>query len=247
MLPTFLPWTIFYLCVGKQSTFFRRYRVIISILMAELCDFPSLSESLDSFLLKNCFLAAYPNFLVIGYVLINNPDIVFLQNTYVKIPTIYYEHFFQALKEIGKYFCHNKEPESTTTTIFDADTYELQWCIEENIVYLKVNNHLLNKVKFEIDCIQYYFLVTGFKELFFKPYCFKYFVTYSFYCLTEVKTNTEEIQKLTSITDAVQCTTELQLNFNKEQLLLVSENIIRYKSELILYINLKNIVPAKPF
>lgn len=214
--------------------------------MEQLCEFPSLSESLDNFSLKDCFLGAYPNFLVIGYVLINNPQVVFLQNTYIKIPTFYYKHFFEALKEIGKFLCYDKQPEVNTTTIFVTETYELQWSIEENIVYLMIRNHLLNKCKIQVDIIQFYFLVTGFKELFFKPYCLKYFITYSFYCLCEVKTHTD-IQQFTSIIDAVNTVSELQLNFNKEELLLVSENIIRYQSELLLYLNLKNIVPPKPF
>jgi hypothetical protein len=214
--------------------------------MDQLSDFPSLSESLDNFSLKDCFLAAYPNFLVIGYVLINNPQVVFLQNTYIKIPTFYYKHFFEALKDIGKFLCYDKQPEGDTTTIFVTETYEFQWSIQENIVYLQITNHLLNKCKLQIDFIQFYFLVTGFKELFFKPYCLKYFITYSFYCLCEVKTNTD-IQELASITNAVDTVSLLQLNFNKEELLLVSENIMRYKNDLILYINLKTIVPPKPF
>jgi hypothetical protein len=212
----------------------------------EHCDFPSLSESLDNYSLKDCFLAAYPNFLVIGYVLINNPDIVFLQNTYFKIPTFYYQHFFEALKTIGKFFCHNKRPTENITTIFDNDTYQFQWLLEENVVYLQINNHLLNKFKLEIDCIQYYFLVTGFKELYFKPYCLKYFITYSFYCLCEANSK-KNIEEITTITHAVNTVTQLQLNFQKDELLLVSENIVRYKKELILYQNLKKIVPTKPF
>jgi hypothetical protein len=209
-------------------------------------DFPLLSEPLDSYSLKDSFIAAYPNFLVIGKVLINNQDIVFLENSYFKIPTYYFQDFFEALTDIGKFLIHDKQPETNSTTVFETETYLLNWTIQENNVLLKIDNHSLNKTTLEVDLVQFFYLVTGFKELFFKPFCLKYFVNYSFYCLSEVKTK-NDIEKLSSISEAVQTTIALQLNFKQEELFVISENIMRYKSEIMLYVTLKNIIPTKPF
>jgi len=214
------------------------------------CDFPSLSEPLDSFALKDSFIAAYPNFLVIGCVFINNKEgdteTVFLKNSYFKIPTYFFKELYEQLTNIGKFLLYDKQPESNTITIFDTDAYEFQWTIEQNVVQLKIENHLQNKTQLQVDLVQFYFLVNGFKELFFKPFCLKYFITYSFYCLCEQK-NKADIERLVSIKEAVETTSVLQLNFKKEELLLVSENIIRYKNELILYLELKTLLPPKPF
>lgn len=211
----------------------------------EQLDFPLLTEPLDSYSLKNSFIAAYPNYLVIGSVQ-TNTEYVFLANTYIKIPTYYYPDFYEALTNIGKFLIHDQQPETETTSVFETETFSLQWSVENNNVFLKITDHTTNKTQLNIDLVQYYFLVNGFKELFFKPYCLKYYVNYSFYCLSEQKIKTD-IQNLKSIIDAVQIIDTLHLNFKKEELLLVSENVIRYKNELLLYITLKNIIPPKPF
>lgn len=214
--------------------------------MELLNDFPSLGEPLDTYSIKDTFIAAYPNFLVIGDIHQNNPDFFFLQNTYFKIPTYHFEDLYKAITDLGQFLIHDKQPASNVTTIFETETYKFQWTFEENLVYLKINNHPVNKTHLPIDLLQFYFLANGFKEMFFKPFCFKYIVNYSFYCLCEIKTK-EDIEKLTSIKDAVETTSALQLNFKKEELFLVSENILRHKSELILYLSLKKIIPSKPF
>lgn len=211
----------------------------------EQLDFPLLTEPLDSYSLKNSFIAAYPNYLVIGSVQ-TNTEYVFLANTYIKIPTYYYPDFYEALTNIGKFLIHDQQPETETTSVFETETFSLQWSVENNNVFLKITDHTTNKTQLNIDLVQYYFLVNGFKELYFKPYCLKYYVNYSFYCLSEQKIKTD-IQNLKSIIDAVQIIDTLHLNFKKEELLLVSENVIRYKNELLLYITLKNIIPPKPF
>lgn len=212
----------------------------------EFYDFPPLEESLENYSLKQGFIAAYPNYLALGYLLINNSDTGILANSYIKIPIYCYQDFYNALSNIGKFLIHEKKPETNSTTIFETDTYQLNWCIEDNIVFLKINNHPTNKTSIEIDLVQYYYLITGYKELFFKPFCLKYFIIYSFYRVSELKTK-PEIEAIISIVDAVQTTDNLQLNFKKEELFLVSENIIRYKTELLLYINLKTVIPPRPF
>lgn len=209
-------------------------------------DFPLLVEPIDVYSLKDTFMAAFPNFLLIGYLIIDNLKTVFLENSYIKIPFYYYQDFFNALLDIGQFLIHEKDPNTPITTIFETETFQFQWTIENNLVYFKVNNHVLNKTNIEIDIVQYYYLVNGFKELFFKPFCLQYFINYSFYCISEVFTKSD-IEKISLINHAVQATDQLQLNFKKEELLQISENILRYKNELILYFNLKNIIPPKPF
>lgn len=212
----------------------------------EYCEFPTLGESLENYSLKQGFIAAYPNYLAIGCLLINNSDTGILPNSYIKIPIYFYADFFKALSDIGKFLIHDKKPETNSTVIFETDTYIFEWSLEEETVFLKIINHVANKTRIEVDIVQYYYLITGFKELFFKPFCLKYFITYSFYRLSEVKTKAE-IEAIHSIVDAVQTTDLLQLNFKKEELFLVSENIIRYKTELLLYLSLKAVVPPRPF
>lgn len=211
-----------------------------------LNDFPSLSEPLDTFSIKDCFMAAYPNFLAIGHLTQKSSEFFFQQNSYFKIPTYHFEDLYKAITDIGQFLIHDKQPKSNETQIFEADTYEFIWTFEENLVFLKIKNHPINKMHLQIDLLQFYFLTNGFKAIFFKPYCLKYFVHYAFYTFCELKTK-EDLEKITFIKEAVEKTNELQLNFTKEELFFVSENILRHKNELILYLSLQKILPIKPF
>lgn len=212
----------------------------------EFTDFPALGESLENYSLKEGFIAAYPNYLAIGCLLINNSDTGIFPNSYIKIPIYFYSDFYKALSDIGTFLIHDKKPETNSTVIFETDTYQFEWSVVNDSVFMQISNHEANKTRIEVDLVQFYYLITGFKELFFKPFCLKYFILFSFYRLCEVKPKAE-IEAINSIVDAVQTTDVLQLNFKKEELFLVSENIIRYKTELLLYLSLKAVIPPRPF
>lgn len=206
--------------------------------------FCALETPLASFPLLNAFFVAFPNFLAIGFPTITNSTISFKENSYIKIPICFYADFYQSLLNIQPIILKEKTSTDCTKTIIDFISYQLVWQIENEIVSLKIIKHSLNKISIVFDEFQYLYLFNGFKDLFFRPFCLQYFVTFSFYLICENLT-VQDIEKIASITDATQLIKNLPLNYSEEIIFLISEQILSFKSELTLYKKLLSEVPPR--
>lgn len=206
--------------------------------------FHALDSPIASFPILNTFIAAYPNFLAIGFPTISNNLITFKQNSYLKIPICFYSDFYQSLNDIQPIIIKEKGVSNSTLTIIDFISYKLIWEINNQLVYLKVTDHVTNAVSIAFDEFQFLYLCNGFKTLYFKPFCFQYYVVYSFYVISE-KLTTQEIEKIESITDATRLISTLSLKYSEETLFAISEQILCYKTELMLFKKLCSEVPSK--
>jgi len=200
--------------------------------------FPKInSEPIDIFPLKNYFLVAYPNFLVLGTPIVNNLQITFLENSYIKLNPCYYKDWKISFDKIAKEIANSDLSKNINNpeVIVEYFTFSITWILDNKHFIIKLNNHLQNKTQIILDVIEFYNVYNGICALFFKPMCLPPFIIFMFKVIIDTKPLLI-IKRVKNIQNALQFVKKLNLfEDDYPKTILAAENVLRFQNELILH------------
>jgi len=196
--------------------------------------FPALqSEPIDVYPLKNCFLVAYPNFLVLGHPKWSKSLLSFEENSYIKIHPCFYAEWKKCFKIIESKIAKN-EFYPDETIIVDYPTFEVNLLVKQEVFFLQINKHANNKTSIQLSFVEYSHLCNGISALFFKPFCLSSIVNFTIKCCVETL-SLLQIKNIKNIKEAVSLVQELNLFENDfDKIYIGAESLIRFHSDIIL-------------
>jgi len=196
--------------------------------------FPAIrSEPIDVYPLKNYFLVAYPNFLVLGQPKWSKSLLSFDENSYIKIHPCFYADWKNCFKIIESKIAKN-EFYADETTIVDYPTFEVILLVKNETFFLQIHKHANNKTSIQLSLLEYNNLCNGISALFFKPFCLPTIVNFTIKCCVETR-SLLQIKKINNTKEAVRFVEELDLFGNDfDKIYLAAESIIRFHSDIIL-------------
>jgi len=198
--------------------------------------FPKIDcEPIDVYVMKNSVLAAFPNAIILGHPLVIHNKLVFDENAYIKIQPTYYKDWKTSINAIGTKIGLIDYQKVNREIIVQYLTYEITWKCENELFYIEIIGHKDNKTKIVVDVAEFYKIINGFCELFFKPLCLPAFVHYAFKVCSQTQ-SLSQIKEIKNIQSALVMVKKLDLGENDfHNLFIVAENILRFHSQLILY------------
>jgi len=197
--------------------------------------FPQINTNpLDTYPLKNYFIAAYPNFLVLGKPNVVNFKFTFEENLYLKLQPSFYDLWKETFDKIGNKIASNNLGDVEDTPLINYLSFQISWKIKDLTIIFEIKNHNLNKTEIIVDVIEFDKIYKGFCFLLFKPYCLPPFICFTFKLIIEIKP-LKQIKCLKNIKDAISLVEEMDLFLNDDsKVYLAAENILRFLSEIIL-------------
>lgn len=203
----------------------------------------NLSEKhLDSYLVDEFMLAAYPNKLVFGKALIKKRNLYFSKWTYLEIVPNFYSEWIKALREMAPYLTESKLKEKTVIAF--KDDYIIYWSSENEIVTFHLEQNNSTKLKLEFNILIYNEFLNAFKQLFFKPFVLQPWVYIPFSSLIE-KMSEEEISTIND-QSVFKIAQKFSSSKNSDIIYNISEMILRYKNILKQSKLLSHLVPELP-
>jgi len=197
--------------------------------------FPNVnSEPIDICSLKNYFLVAYPNFLLLGTPSYSDFKLTFKENSYIKIQPCYYLDWKKSLDSFANKFLNQIDDDDEETVIVNYETFNLSAKFQNKNIIIQINNHPKNKTFFIIDTVEYSQINSAICALFFKPFCFASYVLLTFETIIEVQ-SLNAIKKVKCLKEAINLVKNMNLFEDESKIIVVANNILRYHSKIILH------------
>ena len=197
----------------------------------------------DSFLVKDLMLVAYPNRLVFGKPIIKVRNLAFLKWTFLEIEPDYYSIWIDGIKQILVLLVAKKSNQKTK--LLQENNYIISWSFDNESGTATFYLDHQNEPKFTLTlnlALLSDFLV-AFKELFFKPFVLKPWAYRPLKTFIE-KMKKEEVDSIDK-TNAFHFAEKICVTRNPHILYYVSEILERHKDPLKNAIDLKELIPEK--
>jgi len=204
--------------------------------------FPAIyiNEPIDLYPMKNYFLVAVPNFIVLGTPQFYGNSVTFCENSYIKIQPSYYSEWKNFLLNSFKIVGSNDLNDKDDTSLVDYETFKISWNLKDKIFHIQIKDHEKNQTSITVDIIELQNIYSGICALFFKPLCLPNYVVFAFKVCEETQ-SLLKIRRVKYIKDAVKLIKNMDVFENDySKILLTAEHVLRFQNELIIYKKLCN-------
>ena len=217
-------------------------------------EFPEISEPFIDFITLDIYLvAALPTYLAIGCFHRKNNQLQIKENCYLKIYSSFYELWFLALENMKNYLQSEQSHEPVVCVLIEWLTNSLSWKGQfdeggdeiTKTIYISLDNKSQNETIIKLNAYDFDKLCNAIQQLLFKPFCYKQIINITFQQVISYFQSIENGDKLISKLNYQKTFSLLKeiptlQSDNDDELLFMSELLIRHKNELLICFLLKN-------
>jgi len=204
--------------------------------------FQKLDTPLDIYSTGSCFLAAYPNFLVIGSPIVSyNTELYFEADSYIKIFPTHYKNWFKAFMELMK---EQGEKKMECTVNFPHEKFSVVWKVVDQQIFSIGISAPKNNSNFTFSLIDLQELIRGIHHLLIKPFCLPSFVDTAIFNLFEKK-NSDLVKKMSNINETLIMIASLDIDLKQREVEIVGQHLMRLKEILELKMLFSNLLVSE--
>ena len=190
--------------------------------------FPELRDPIDTCSVGNYFLAAYPNYIVLGA---PNKYLCFPSDSYIKIPPRHFVYWYEAICQMLSVDANEKaRPLGKDFGIKKFPKFDISWKRNSGDGFVIKIEAPTNTSEFVLELEDIHALAHGLYYLSLKPLLFPQFVDLAIEVLFE--DNLQKISQIKNTLSGIEIVGTLGLNLTSSQIATTAAYIIRYKAYL---------------